>query len=387
MRRPVVPGLTGGVALVALGLAGAAGCAITRTLTAPYSGRRYSTQILNVSTHGDLSMVQLANTAQTRQSGRFGAFLQDGRHIKFGTTPISTGGGITRSVSAADADALAGVEHVSWTGIEFANPNDAGLQAVDVEIPTEHGSNPAWVVGDPARATWAVHVHGLGSTRAGTLRGVQVASELGFTSLVTTYQNSAEGPAVGSRRSMLGLDESDDVEHALEYAVAHGAERIVMFGWSMGANIALTMAEKSRWRRRIVAIVAESPVLDWRATLRSNLAGLGLPAWMTCLALPWLMNPVLARCSGLDHAIDLDALDWTPQDRIETPTLILQGRCDRSAPWQLAEHVAAQNPRVHLELFDADHTTTWNSDPERWRSTVADWVTTRLGGPADPRMS
>lgn len=46
-----------------------------------------------------------------------------------------------------------------------------------------------------------------GSSRAGTLRGVQVATELGYTSLVVTYRNTAEGPRVGTGRSTLGHTE------------------------------------------------------------------------------------------------------------------------------------------------------------------------------------
>jgi len=387
MRRRPVPRVVGGGALIALGLAAAVGCAIARTLTAPYSGRRYSTRILGVSRHGDQSMVAMGDTAQTRQPGRYGAFLPDGRHIRFSTEVVRSGSGVAREVSVASADALAGVERVSWTGIEFPTPSDAGLQALDVTIDSEHGPIPAWVIGSGSGGTWAVHIHGLGSSRAGTLRGVQIASEFGLTSLVTTYRNSAEGPQVGSRRSTLGIDESRDVERALEYALEHGAERIVLFGWSMGANIALGLAHQSPWRQRVVAVVAESPVLDWRATLSANLTEFGLPAWNANLAYPWLTLPQLARPMGLAHKIDLDVLDWSPRDRIRTPTLILQGRHDRSTPWELAEQVAAVNPRVALALFEADHTMTWNSDPERWRSTARAWLTPHLEKLTDQRTT
>ncbi|MGO2111696.1 MAG: alpha/beta hydrolase family protein, partial [Pseudoclavibacter sp.] len=96
-----------------------------------------------------------------------------------------------------------------------------------------------------------MHIHGLGSSRAGTLRGVQIASELGLTSLVTTYRNTVDGPQVGSRRSTLGIDEFHDAEPALEFAIEHGAEQIVLFGWSMGASIALRLAHHSPWSNRV----------------------------------------------------------------------------------------------------------------------------------------
>lgn len=374
MRKWAVPLMVGGGVILVLGLAGAVGYAIGRTLTAPYSGRRYTTRILAISSHGDRSRVTLVDAAQTRRPGRYGAFLPDGRHIRFSTDVVVSGPGVARGVTADAADAMAGVERISWTGIEFPTPSEAGLHAVDVTIASEHGPVPAWVIGSGAGATWAVHIHGLGSSRAGTLRGVQVASELGFTSLVTTYRNSAEGPQVGSRRTTLGLEEFHDVERALDYAVKHGAEQIVLFGWSMGANIALRLAHDSRWSDRVLAVVAESPVLDWRATVSANLTSAGLPSWTAHLAYPWLTSPRLARRLGLACEINLDLLDWSARDRIRIPTLILLGRHDRSTPWRLAEQVAAVNPYVTLELFEADHTMTWNSDPKRWRSTVKSWL-------------
>lgn len=378
MRKPTVPLVVAGAAVLAIGLSGAVGCAIARALTAPYSGRRYSTRIMGVSRNGEQSTVTLEDTAQTRRPGRYGAFLPDGRHIRFSTAVVTSDTGVAREVSASAADALVGVERVSWTGIEFPTPNDAGLHALDANIESEHGPIPAWVIDSASRATWAVHIHGLGSSRAGTLRGVQIASELGLTSLVTTYRNTVDGPQVGSRRSTLGIDEFHDAEPALEFAIEHGAEQIVLFGWSMGASIALRLAHHSPWSNRVLAVVAESPVLDWRATLSANLTCAGLPSWTAYLAYPWLTFPPLARPMGLASEIDLDLLDWSARDRIRKPTLILQGSHDHSTPWRIAEPVAAANPHVTLELFEADHTMTWNSDPERWRTTVSAWLTPRL---------
>lgn len=377
MRKRVAPLVVGGSAILALGLAGAIGYAIAHTLTAPYSGRRFSTRIHSVTRHDDSWLVSLDDTTESRRPGRYGAFLPDGRHIRFSTDVIAYSAGVTREVSAEAAEALAGVERVSWTGIEFPTPSAAGLHATDITIDSECGPIPAWVIGDGTGGTWAVHVHGLGSSRAGTLRGVQTASELGLTSLVTTYRNSAEGPQIGTRRSMLGIEEFHDVERALGYAIEHGAEQIILFGWSMGANIALRLAHEAPWSQRVIAVVAESPVMDWRATLSANLTQLGLPAWTAHLAYPWLTLPQLAQPMGLAREIDLDLLDWSARNRIRTPTLILQGRHDRSTPWRLAEQVAAVNPHVTLELFEADHTMTWNSAPERWRVRLKTWLTGR----------
>ncbi|WP_197671750.1 alpha/beta hydrolase family protein [Devriesea agamarum] len=74
---------------------------------------------------------------------------------------------------------------------------------------------------------------------AGTLRGVLTATELGYASLILSYRNTAEGPRVGTGRTTLGHTETTDVDEAIGYAIRRGAQRIVLFGWSMGAAIDL----------------------------------------------------------------------------------------------------------------------------------------------------
>ena len=374
MKADTVARLGAGAALGVTGLAAITGCVIARTLTAPYGGRQFTTRVHGVITKDGRHYVLLDDAEQTRRTGLYGAFLPDGTHVRFGAEALSWGSTIARPVARATAKRLDGVAYVSWTGIHFPTPSAADLRAEEISIPTELGSTPAWRVDAGDGDAWAVHIHGMGSTRAGTLRGVQAAVSSGLTSLVVTYRNTAEGIRHGSGRSTLGLDEARDVEPALEHALAHGARRIVLFGWSMGANIALQLAHQPCWREHVVGIVADSPVLDWRATLEANCLRAGVPPWSAHLAYPWLTHTLLARTIGLDHALDLNVLNWTLSDKIKIPLLILQGSADQSTPWQVAAEVAETNPMVGLELFDADHTMSWNSDPERWRSGTTNWL-------------
>ena len=374
MRADIIARVGAGAVLGVTGLAAITGYVIARALTAPYVGRRFATRVHGVVAKGGRHYVLLDDAEQMRRTGLYGAFLPDGAHVRFGAEALSWGSSIARPVETAEAKRLAGVAYVSWTGIHFPTPSTAGLRAEEIDIPTELGLTPAWRVDAGDGDVWAVHIHGMGSTRAGTLRGVQAAVSSGLTSLIVTYRNTAEGIRSGSGRSTLGLDEARDVEPALEYAIAHGARRIVLFGWSMGASIALQLAHLPRWREHVVGIVADSPVLDWRATLEANCSRAGVPSWSAHLAYPWLTHRLLARTIGLDRALDLDVLDWTPPGRLKIPLLILQGSADQSTPWQVAAEVAETNPMVGLELFGADHTMSWNSDPERWRSGTTDWL-------------
>lgn len=365
----------GATALLGLSSLGAiTGCVISKALTEPYRGRRFRTRVYGVVELAGQCYVLLDDTVETRRAGLYGAFLPDGTLVRLGATPQEWRTSIARSVNPLEAHRLSQVDHVSWTGVHFPTPSAADLRSTEVIIPTGLGPTPAWRIDAGEGDAWAVHIHGMGSTRSGTLRGVQAAAAAGLTSLVVTYRNTAEGIRTGSGRPTLGLDETEDVAPALEYARTHGATRIVLFGWSMGASIALQLAHMPLWRRLVAGVVADSPVLDWRATLEANCSRSGLPPWSARLAYPWLTHPVLSRVTGLAHALDFDALDWTPAGKLAVPLLILQGTADQSTPWQVAARLAETSPLVTLELFDADHTMSWNSNPSRWCSVTTNWV-------------
>ncbi|GGJ76596.1 alpha/beta hydrolase family protein [Agromyces bauzanensis] len=367
-----------GVALGGLGLG------IARRLTSPVGGRRYDLIIRGVDDSGERPVVALDRTQQTAAPGRYCLLLENGGWVRLSSEVEDLGPGLVgRGVLGETRAGLHVGERASCSGIYFSSPEDAGLEALDVAIPTDAGPAPAWLIRPRtgSSTTWAIHIHGLGSPRAGTLRGVQVAAETGLTSLVVTYRNDGEGPTTGSGRSTLGATEVDDVRAALQYALAHGARQVILFGWSMGAAIALQLAAEPGLRGIVAGLVLESPVLDWLSTIKANCKRSGLPSWTGALAVPWLDNRQLSRVTGLDAPVGLRSFDWiTRADELATPTLILHGSADTSAPIGVAARLRDRRPDlVQLERFDADHTMTWNSDPERWRATVATVLAEHIG--------
>ncbi|NOJ60308.1 alpha/beta fold hydrolase [Arthrobacter sp. 260] len=326
-------------------------------------------------------------TRQTVADGIYNLWFQNGGWVQLSAEVLDRGRGrIERPVTSASAGfALAAGDRTSWSGIYFASPTDAGLSAREVAVDTAVGSAPAWLVeGESDRSTWAIHVHGLGSTRAGTLRGVRVASDLGYTSLIITYRNDGEGPKAGSGRSSLGFTEVEDAEAAVHYAIQHGAHRIILFGWSMGAAIALQLVDRARYHGIIVGVVLESPVLDWVAVINANCIRSGLPAASGILAIPWLTLPSLSRMTGLPTAIPLRDLDWVARAaELAVPMLIIHGTLDDSAPIRVSQAVRDLRPDlVEFEAFTAGHTLSWNSDPERWQSTVTAWLLAHVNADA-----
>lgn len=358
-------------------IAAATGWVIARRLTAPIGPRAFNLTIRAVEDGGEQLKLVLDHTPSTAATGFYNLWFEHGGWVQLGNEIEDRGTDlIARTVTGRSDGLKPNVgDRVSWSGIYYATPADAGLDHQDIVIKTPAGDAPAWRINGDL-TTWAIHIHGLGSPRSGTLRGVKVANELGYTSLVVSYRNDGEVPQVGNRRSTLGATEPDDVDEAIGYARRRGAERIVLFGWSMGAAIALKLAHRPEYRELIVGLVLDSPVLNWVNVIKANCKRSGLPAWAGGLAFPWLTRPSLARSAGLPAAIPLGRMNWIERaDELVVPTLVLHGPKDDSVPIADARALSQRRPDlVTLEEFSADHTLNWNADREQWVDIVSNWL-------------
>ncbi|KUF07783.1 phospholipase [Leucobacter sp. G161] len=375
-------GLTLGAGVALLGAGAAAlGWAIARKLTAPDGVRTFNLVVRGIEDDGGVRWIVLDRTPNTAAQGVYNLWFERGGWVQLGSEMQARGPNrIARAVTGASNYLNVQVgDNVSWSGIYFATPADAGLEAHDIMIYTPSGYAPAWRF-DGSSSTWAIHIHGLGSSRAGTLRGVQVATNLGYTSLVVSYRNDGDGPTSGGGGSTLGATEVDDVEAAISYAVRRGAERFVLFGWSMGAAIALELAHRSDYAQLVAGLVLDSPVLDWVEVIKANCARSGLPPATGHLAIPWLTLGPLARMVGLPNGIPLREFDWAQRaNELTVPTLILHGNRDDSVPAALSETLHDRRPDlVELRSFGAGHTLSWNSDPNRWRTAVSCWLSNHV---------
>jgi hypothetical protein len=194
---------------------------------------------------------------------------------------------------------------------------------------------------------------------------VKVAADAGFVSLVVTYRNDGEGPTVGSGRSTLGAAEADGVRAAVRYAIAHGADRVVLFRMVDGRGIALQVAADVEFDGVIDRLVLDSPVIDWCATIAANCARVGLPPQAAALARPWLQWSPLARSVGLPSALPLGRFNWIDRaTALPVHALILHGTDDTSAP-----------PLPPADLRNS--VPTWSS----WRRSalITPWAGTQLG--------
>ncbi|GLF98680.1 alpha/beta hydrolase [Streptomyces yaizuensis] len=246
-----------------------------------------------------------------------------------------------------------------------------GIDSADVSIPGELGPLPAWSVQGP-RETWVIAVHGLGATREHPMNLLPFLHRRRIPVLGLGYRGDPDAPRPPDGLGHLGDTEWRDLDAALRFAVAGGARRVVLYGWSTGATMALHTAADSALRDRISGLVLDSPVLDKDATLRALAAARRTPAALVPLAL----RAARGR-AGLYDGRELPAPAAADADALRVPTLIFHGPDDAVAPWAASRELAAHRPGLVslITVPGAPHAAMWNADPARYEEALRRFLT------------
>ncbi|WP_139006277.1 alpha/beta hydrolase family protein [Arthrobacter crystallopoietes] len=266
---------------------------------------------------------------------------------------------------------------VDWTPDVFFEPSAVAGRFEEVHIPTAYGAAPAWLFQGKTTDTWVIHIHGSWTDRSIMFRDVHAFSPLGFISLVPSFRSDQEVSPPQAESSHLGQTEWRDVESAVAYAVAHGARRIILSGWSMGGTIALLTAERSAYRDRIVGVVLVGPVTSWRKTIAAGAARAGVPAVGAGLVMSLLQAPPFAMMLGLEEPINFNALEWVDiPNRVAVPTLVLHSSADQEVPWEISVAFQRANPDTVtlVPLPEAHHTQEWNASPCTFTNELTSWI-------------
>lgn len=337
--------------------------------------------------------IQLPITDDTVRPGEYGLWHDGTGHTTVG--PVlevdEAAGTVRRAVVRTSGDVSA---RVRWSGHVHPDPAAMDVDWAELDLPTPVGPAPAWVIRPrgagtaevpgiaevPGTApvdgtTWAVHVHGIRTTRVTALRTVPAALEAGWTSIVPSFRGDGEAPWQG-RASHLGAREWPDVEAALDHAVANGAARLVVVGWSMGATITHELLARSAHRDRIAGLVLVSPALDWETTVRSQAGRAGLPGFVVGAALRAMALPLVCRVVGLRSPVDVRALSWLHTPRNLPPTLLIHSSGDTTVPFAVSREFADAHPgTVTLAVSEpAEHAWERNVDAVWFDSTITTWA-------------
>ena len=315
--------------------------------------------------------IVLERTEDTERPGVYGLEWSGG-HAIAGAILDGDEDTVTRRLRAVRGYLVPEMEVGIEANVFAGDPEQAfGIPFADVTIPDELGSMPAWSIpghGD----TWAIVVHGINSTPGVGLRMVPALHRAQMPTLVITYREDQGAPPSPDGFHHMGLTEWHDLAAAARYALAHGARRLILAGYSMGGAIVTQFMENSPLASRVASLVLDAPALDWKKVLEFNATEMGLPGFMA-LPVEW----------AIDARIDAD---WNSLDALQhpedfhLPILLFHGTDDKVVPIEGSEEFARELPRwvTFHRAPKAGHVEAWNVDPRLYERRLAAFLVDEL---------
>ena len=379
-RKAAIAGAVSAGSVLAVGALTTMGAAtyFARRVLTPDRQRPDDTQILAVADDS----VTLGVSPETVSPGRYGLWLDgDSGHARVGEVleVDEASGRVRRELLGVDFGHLAG-GFARWNQYYFASPPDRslGLRTEYVDVLTELGTMPAWVVPSATQShRWAVLVHGRGARRHEGLRAVKPLHDSGINVVIPSYRNDIGARSGPDGRYNLGLSEWRDIEDAGLHAVQRGARELLLVGWSMGGAIVLQTLSRSWLADHVTHVVLDAPVIDWGDVISHHAKANGIPAPIGGLSRALMGRRSARRLVGVHDPVDVAKTNWVARaGELQHPVLLIHSVDDEFVPVGPSRALAQARPDlVTMEPWDtARHTKEWNVDPERWERSVAEFV-------------
>jgi len=375
----------GAGSLVAASVSALAGYFARRVVT-PEERRTGNSMIREVVTdHEGKLWVHFAKDAETNQPGPC-IFLTefDACSIRL-SSPVEVPGKpkiVARKIEHVYRGSLEGVRRGYLSGAVYEHPADLGFVAEDVAIPLENGDGPAWLVrGTTHENVWVIGVHGRGARRNESIRALPALAAVGVSTLLMSYRNDGTAPNAADGRYGLGDTEWHDVQSAVQFAKEHGAQQIILLGWSMGGAISLQAADRSELAGDIDSLMLVGPVINWVDVLSHQARTNRIPQSVGRFG-QWLLSNKAGRwVTGQAAPVNLKRLNWVERaSELKHPTLIMHSRDDEFVPNGPSLKLAALRPDlVTLRTFTkAGHTREPNVDPQGFEQAVTNFLSKRI---------
>jgi uncharacterized protein len=315
--------------------------------------------------------VVLSRSKDTLRPGVYGLEWPTGHAIVEGVLS-SDANAVTRRLRTLQGHLAPGTKVDFDPNVYRGNPEQAlGLAFANVKIPDELGAMPAWLIPGRSR-TWAIVVHGINGNREDDLRIAPILHRAGLPSLLITYRQDLGAPPSPDHHHHMGQTEWRDLQSAARYALAHGAKRLVLVGYSMGGAIVSQFMESSSLAHDVAGLILDAPALDWKAILSFNAKEMGLPS---------------SAADPVEWAIDLRIHpNWNSLDAFDhpgdfhLPILLFHGTDDEVVPILSSDAFAKELSGwvSYYRVPYAGHIESWNVDPALYAQRVSAFLSTRL---------
>lgn len=314
-----------------------------------------------------------AQHANTLVEGVYG-LLWEGGHAELGDVTATTDASVTRTLgpvtgTPATAGAPARIDNFVYRSDPLT---DLGIEFEDLSLEGDQGALRAWFVpGDSGTAVLILHGRRRGELSE-TLRMIPPLHEQGLPTLALAYRNHDRSDPSSDGLYHYGADEWRDAVVGARELAARGADRVVLFGLSMGGAVALEAVK--HWTSdlpEVVGLVVDSPLVDVYDVIEHGAvkAGLPLPAQLTRLAL---------FVAGLRTGVDFSQLSQARSAAsIPVPVMVIAGTADSTVPIAAVDEFtgAVLTPLTYHRLEGVGHVEAWNHDPQRY----AGWLATFIG--------
>jgi pimeloyl-ACP methyl ester carboxylesterase len=285
-------------------------------------------------------------------------------------------GGQTRPVIDVIGSAPNVGDRYGLTRDVWLDPEQAGLDAQDVVITTPDGRQfPAWEIPVEGSTKWAILTHGTGASRSEMLRMARPLHKADYNVLIMNYTGDVGAPPYDDGVYHFGRTEWQEVQAAVEYADAAGAETIVLGGASHGGAVMLGFLARGELARRVDGLILDAPASSFEDVIDEGAELISLPVGN--LPIPESLEDAAKLAVAFRYGVDYSAVDYTDMSGlIDVPVLTFQGVEDRTVPKAVNDRFMRQaGVGGTYEVVDgADHVLSWNVDPKAYEKAIKEFT-------------
>ena len=252
----------------------------------------------------------------------------------------------------------------------------AGLDAQDVVITTPDGRQfPAWEIPVEGSTKWAILTHGKGAARSEMLRMARALHKVDYNVLIITYTGDVGAPPYDDGMVHFGRTEWQELQAAVEYVDAAGADTIVLGGASHGGAVTLGFLERGELARRVDGVILDAPASSFEDVIDEAAEFRSLP--VVNQPIPESLEDAAKLAVAFRYGVDFSAVDYTDMaGLVDVPLLTFQGVADQTVPKAVNDRFMREaGAGGTYEVVDgADHVLSWNVDPKAYEKAIKDFT-------------